>query len=88
MIRMLERSFFDEMKRSCVPGGFVLISTFVEGQDGELPFRPNTWDRVLRRKELRETWFKEEDGWRVISDNRVKTWDGRWECTFLARKDT
>lgn len=81
-IRFLERSFFQKMADMVAPGGFLLISTFVES---EVAGGPKNANRVLREGELCK-FFGEDCGMRVLVDKVDSTEDGRTLNSFLARR--
>lgn len=85
-VRFLVRSFLPRIHDLLRPGGFLLYSTFVEGEGLRRYGRPSGPDHVLQPGELARCWFNEDTGFTVIRDEVDTTRDGREVTHFLARR--
>jgi hypothetical protein len=85
-VRFLARSYLPRMAECLAPGGFVVVSTFVDCERVRAMGRPKDLTHVLQPGELAERWFGEQQGFLVLKDETLAIPDGRLLCSFLAQK--
>ncbi|CAG8536601.1 3111_t:CDS:2, partial [Paraglomus brasilianum] len=85
MIRFLSRELFPTIRRLVRPGGYVLISTFVNSPSHPLYSNPKSNKHRLELNELRGI-FEKWDDFDIVKDVIEVIEDGRPVNSFLARK--
>lgn len=83
--RFIDRSSFKLVGKLLQEGGFVLVSSFVDGPGVQRFGRPKG-PHLLQPGELRSSWFGDSTGFHVLRDDIVLGSDGRELSMFVARK--
>ena len=85
-IRFLERALLPRLVALLALGGFVLVSTWVDGPGLRAFGRPACADRVLAPGELAARYFGPDQGFRVVLDEVKAADDGREMSWFVAQR--
>lgn len=84
--RFMDRGFFQQLPLLLNPGGYVLVSSFVDGPGVQKFGRPVGHAHLLQSGELAASWFGPTQGFAVVRDDIGFTSEGRELSLFVARK--